>query len=412
MNLILPAELSKFFIAGINYKKTDVALRGMFAINNEQYANILSLAPVYNVNSLFIISTCNRTEIYGFADDERQLIDLLCTQTAGNAAAFTSLAYIKNGIEAVEHLFDVGAGLDSQLLGDYEITGQLKQAVKFAKAHNFINCFLERLVNSVLQSSKQIRNETDLSSGTVSVSYAAVEYIKANIKTCAGKKILVVGIGKIGRNTCKNLVDYLGTKNITLINRSEEKAAELAAELGLQYAPIGQLAEHVVSSDIILVASNAAEPVILKSQLACKSTKLIIDLSIPCNVEQTAAELLNITLVNVDTLSKINDKTLLKRKMEIPKAKKIVDKNITGFLDWCLMRKNAPALNAIKSKLSYLYAQHFSELKGDPDKCPVIGAEKKIQRVINSIAGKMKGQNQPGCHYLEAINEFIVAVEH
>jgi glutamyl-tRNA reductase len=271
---------------------------------------------------------------------------------------------------------------------------------------------LERLVNSVLQSSKQIRNQTALSSGAVSVSYAAVEYIKENIKTCAGKKILVVGIGKIGRNTCKNLVDYLGTKNITLINRSEEKAAELAIELGLQYAQIDQLAGQVDSSDIILVASNAAEPVILKSQLECKGAKLIIDLSIPCNVEPTAAELLNITLVNVDTLSKINDETLLKRKMEIPKAKKIINKNIADFLDWYLMRKNAPTLNAIKSKLSYLYMQHFSELKGDPNKCPVIAAEKKIQQVINIVAGKMKGQNQPGCHYLEAINEFMAAVEH
>jgi len=412
MNPILPDELSKFFVAGINYRKTDTSIRGMFAIDDDRYANILDLAPVYNLSSLFIISTCNRTEIYGFADDACELVELLCTQTTGNAETFTSIAYIKNGMDAVKHLFDVGAGLDSQILGDYEITGQLKQAVKFAKSHNFVNCFLERLVNSVLQSSKQIRNETALSSGTVSVSYAAIEYIKANIKTCKGKRILVVGIGKIGRNTCKNLVDYLGTKNIMLINRSEEKAVELATELGLQHARVDQLAEHIDSSDIILVASNAAEPVILKSQLACKSTKLIIDLSIPCNVEPTAAELSNITLVNIDTLSKINDETLLKRKMEIPKAEKIINKNIADFLDWYLMRKNAPALNAIKSKLSYLYMQHFSELKGDPNKCPVIAAEKKIQQVINSIAGKMKSQNQPGCHYLEAINELIAAVEH
>src|SRR5260370_42148231 len=111
MNPILPAELSKFFIAGINYKKTDAAIRGMFAINNEQYTNILNLAPAHNLHSLFIISTCNRTEIYGFADDATRLIDLLCTQTTGNKETFAGLAYIKNGIDAVEHLFDVGAGL-------------------------------------------------------------------------------------------------------------------------------------------------------------------------------------------------------------------------------------------------------------------------------------------------------------
>jgi glutamyl-tRNA reductase len=132
MNPILPDELSKFFVAGINYKKTDTTVRGMFAINDDQYANILNLAPFYNLDSLFIISTCNRTEIYGFADDACELVELLCAQTIGDATTFTGLAYKKNGIDAVKHLFDVGAGLDSQILGDYEITGQLKQAVKFA----------------------------------------------------------------------------------------------------------------------------------------------------------------------------------------------------------------------------------------------------------------------------------------
>lgn len=406
------ADISKFFIAGINYKKTDATVRGMFAINNDQYANILTLAPAYGLHSLFIISTCNRTEIYGFADNAGQLINLLCTQTTGDAANFSRLAYIKNGIEAVEHLFEVGAGLDSQILGDYEITGQLKQSVKFAKGYNFVNSFLERLVNSVFQSSKMIRNETALSSGTVSVSYAAVEYIKKHINLCSGRKILVVGIGKIGRNTCKNLVDYLGTTNITLINRSEEKAAELAAELGLTYAPIEELATQVESADVILVAANAAEPIILKSHLEHKNTKLVIDLSIPYNVEVRAAELANISLVNVDMLSKINDDTLLKRRAEIPKAKCIIAQNMAGFMDWYTMRKNAPALNAIKSKLVYLYMQHFSENKGDPDKCPVIAAEKKIQKVINGLAGKMRGESQHGCNYIAALNEFIVSVDH
>jgi glutamyl-tRNA reductase len=404
------ADISKFFIAGINYKKTDATIRGMFAINNDQYADILKTAPAFGLHSLFIISTCNRTEIYGFADNAGQLISLLCSQTTGGAATFSSLAYIKNGIEAVEYLFEVGAGLDSQILGDYEITGQLKQSVKFAKGYNFINCFLERLVNCVFQSSKMIRNETALSSGTVSVSYAAVEYIKENINQCAGRKILVVGIGKIGRNTCKNLVDYLGTTDITLINRSEEKAAELAAELGLTYAPIEDLAAQIESADVILVAANASEPIVLKSHLEGKNTKLIVDLSIPYNVEATAGELPNISLVNVDALSKINDETLIKRRAEIPKVKCIIAQNMAGFMDWYTMRKNAPALNAIKSKLVYLYMQHFSEIKGDPDKCPVIAAEKKIQKVINGIAGKMREEKQHGCYYLEAINDFIISV--
>src|SRR5664279_1870306 len=117
MNRYLNTELSNFFVAGINYKKTDTEMRGSFAIGPEQYERILLLAAEYEVRDLFILSTCNRSEIYGVAENAEQLMKLLCTQTQGTAATFEELSYRKNGLEAVRHLFDVGAGLDSQILG-------------------------------------------------------------------------------------------------------------------------------------------------------------------------------------------------------------------------------------------------------------------------------------------------------
>jgi glutamyl-tRNA reductase len=114
------SDISGFYVVGINYKKTDAAIRGQFAISNEQYEKILAIAPSYHLNELFILSTCNRTEIYGFADDASLLVDLLCTQTAGDRDTFLELVYIKKGMAAIEHLFQVSAGLDSQILGDYE----------------------------------------------------------------------------------------------------------------------------------------------------------------------------------------------------------------------------------------------------------------------------------------------------
>jgi glutamyl-tRNA reductase len=131
----------------------------------------------------------------------------------------------------------------------------------------------------------------------------------------------LIGTGKIGRNTCHNMVDYLGTRNITLINRTEERAAALAAEAGVGYAPMEELADRVSAAGIILVATNAEQPTLLRSYLEGKGDKLIIDLSIPCNVEKSAAELPGITLAGVDDLSKIKDETLQKREAEVPKAK-------------------------------------------------------------------------------------------
>jgi glutamyl-tRNA reductase len=404
-------SISRFFIAGINYKKTDAAVRGQFAINPEQYANILALAPSYNVFEFFILSTCNRTEIYGFADDATKLIEILCSETAGSIDTFQDLAYIRNGSDAVRHLFEVGAGLESQILGDYEIIGQIKQAVKISKQHGFVGTFLERLVNSVIASTKEIKNQTALSGGTVSVSFAAVQFIKKHVADVTSKKIALIGVGKIGRNTCKNVVDYLGTKNITLINRTEDRAKELANEVGVNHAPYWQLSQQIHSSDIILVATNATEPTILKSHLEGQGKKLIIDLSIPYNVEKAAQDLPNVTLVNVDELSKLKDETLQKREAEVPKAKAILAHHMHEFCEWAENRRHAPVLQALKQKLQEMHnCKMFLSLHSEnttSTTCPITGNRYAIQKVLNTTAVKMRSANQPGCNYIQAINEFI-----
>ena len=403
-------DIGTFFIAGMNYKKSDATIRGQYAINKEQYTNLLSLAPQFGITQFFVLSTCNRTEIYGFADNAESLCQLLCTQTQGSLDNFIAMSYIKKGKKAIEHLFEVAAGLDSQILGDYEIIGQIKQAFKFSKQNKFIGAYLERLVNGVLQSSKTIKNTTGLSGGTVSVSFAAIQYIKEHVRSLDGKKILLLGTGKIGRNTCKNMVDYLDTKNITLINRTENKAAELAAELGLQYAPLQDLAKHVAEAAIILVATNSPEPVILKEHVINSTDKLIIDLSIPYNVEVAAQNLPNVTLINVDELSKIKDATLQKREAEVPKAKIIIEEYINEFLSWHQMRKNVPVLKAVKVKLEQMNSCNLfiNTLYSTTSTIPsVTYTEEKIQKVINGMALKMRTQNQRGCYYIEAINEYI-----
>jgi glutamyl-tRNA reductase len=403
----LTSDISGFYIVGINYKKTDADVRGQFAISNEQYERLLKLAPKYHLTEFFILSTCNRTEICGFADNARQLADLLCAEAMGDREAFLEMAYVKRGSEAIEHLFLVAAGIDSQILGDYEIVGQIKQAVKFAREAGFVGSFLERLVNCVLQSSKAVKNQTELSGGTVSVSFAAIQYIRERYADLSDKRMLLIGIGKIGRNTCRNMVDYLGTRNITLMNRTEGKAAELAAETGVGYASMDRLAGLSATADIILVATNAEHPTLLRTHLEGKGEKLVIDLSIPCNVEKTAGDLPGVMLVNVDELSKIKDETLQKREAEIPKAKAIIAEHIAELMDWCAMRRHVPVLKAVKTKLKELHtSQLFNKLSGESP-TPITDADEQIQRVINGMATKMRQHNQGGCHYIQAINEYI-----
>jgi glutamyl-tRNA reductase len=397
-------HISNFFVAGINYKKSDASIRGKYAVNNDQYSSILEKASGQGLNEIFILSTCNRTEIYGFAWCSHQLAELLCSETGGDTEGFKRSCYIKNGEKAVQHLFEVGAGLDSQILGDYEIVGQIKTAVKFSKENGFVHAFTERLVNSVLQSSKSIKNNTELSGGTVSVSFAAVQYIRQHLSGAGDKNILLLGVGKIGRNTCKNMVDYLDTKKITLINRSPEKAAALAYELGLNAAGLDQLDEEIAKADIIVSATNADKPVILKKHLEGKGEKLIIDLSIPYNVESDAQVLPNVKLVNVDELSRMKDETLKMRLAEVPKAKSIIAELMEEFTDWNDMRRNVPMLRELKSKLKELYSHPVYIMHhGQAKKC----IDTDIQRVLNNTAGKIKQRNERGCQYITALNEFI-----
>jgi len=426
--------IQNFWVAGINYKKTNASLRGQFAVNSDQYENLLSVAPQYGLNEFFILSTCNRTEIYGFADDAGQLAELLCSVTPGNKETFEEIAYTKNNRAAIEHLFQVAAGLDSQILGDYEILGQIKNAVKVAKAKGFIGAFMERLINSVLQASKAIKTHTALSGGTVSVSFAAVQYIReffegpnftpamkcpssAHIMTPAtskhytapekvsDKKIVLVGTGKIGRSTCLNLVDYLDTHNVTLVNRTEKIAADLATELGLRHAPIEALDAELSDADIILVSTNSNEPVVLERHLANRGDKLVIDFSIPCNVESAAQKLPNIKFVDVDVLSRIKDETLNARKGEVPKAVAIIDELIADFMDWYDMRKHVPVLKEVKNKLREIHID--PSLLNGSDAAEQMQNDEKIQKVINSLATNIRRNNTPGCHYIQAINDYI-----
>ena len=428
-------KIEQFWVVGINYKKTDASVRGLFAVNEEQYLHLLTIAPNYGLKDIFVLSTCNRTEIYGFAENAGVLVDLLAGVCHGDKNEFERISYSKNSSAAIEHLFSVASGLDSQILGDYEILGQIKNAVKIAKANGFVGPFTERLINSVLQASKAIKTHTALSGGTVSASFAAIQYIReyfegplvtpdmrcpatsqiltsgsalAAVKTKAieERKIVVLGTGKIGRTTCRNLVDYLNTRNITLINRTEETAAEIAKELHLKYAPVDKMDMELLDADIVIVSTSAPEPVILKQHFERRGSKLVIDLSVPCNVDKAAQELPGITYVDVDMLSKIKDETLQKRIAEVPKAVSIIEEHIAEFMAWYDMRKYVPMLKEVKKKLKAIYIDPVLLGQGTyPAHLEI--PDEKIQKVINTLAIKMRRDNAPGCHYIEAINEFI-----
>ena len=343
-------DLTNFYVIGISYKNADLHTRGKFNLSRPQKIKILEKAKKLGISEILINNTCNRTEIYSFAKSPSLLVNLLCEKSNGNHQTFENLGYIFENTEAINHIFKVGTGLDSQILGDFEIIGQLKNSFNLSKDNHLIGSFMERLTNSVIQASKRIKTETKISSGATSVAYAAVQFIINEVNDVSNKSVLLIGTGKIGRNTCENLVKHTENKKITVINRSKEKAEILGHKFDVLVKDFSEIYSEMEKADIIVLATDADEPLIHNKVLTKKRKLLIIDLTIPSNI-QIDSSMKNVKVVNLDDLSKITHNTLSERKKYIPEAKKIIEEIQQEFLQWIHDRRYAPALKALKNKL-------------------------------------------------------------
>ena len=398
-----------FYAIGLSYRKADAEIRGRFSLDDGAKTNLLNEAKTNGIESLIVTSTCNRTEIYGFAQHPFQLIKLLCDNTIGTVDEFQKVAYVYKNRDAISHMFRVGSGLDSQILGDFEIINQLKKSAVVSKNNNLLNAFLERLVNSVIQASKRIKTETKISSGATSVSFASVQYIFKTIKDITNKNILLFGTGKIGRNTCENLVKHTHNEKITLINRTKNKAEKIAGKFNLIVKDYTNLQEEISNSDILIVATGAQNPTIDKHLIQTDKPLLILDLSIPKNVNENVKELENVTLVHLDNLSQITDETLENRKAQIPHAENIIEDIKSDFNSWLETRKFAPTIKALKDKLNHFKTAELETQRKKISNFNEAQAElisnNIIQKITNHFAHHLKDDNIPTHESLELIKK-------
>ncbi|MCL4150339.1 UNVERIFIED_CONTAM: hypothetical protein GTU68_011586 [Idotea baltica] len=385
---------NSFYAIGLSYKKADAEIRGHFSLDTNAKSALLQQATQEGIESLIVTSTCNRTEIYGFAQHPFQLIKLLCDNTKGTVEEFQKVAFVLKNKDAISHMFRVGSGLDSQILGDFEIIGQLKNATVTSKKHNLLNHFLERLVNAVIQASKRIKTETKISSGATSVSFASVQYILNEVENVSEKNILLFGTGKIGRNTCENLVKHTKNEHITLINRTKDKAEKVAGKFNLIVKDYANLQEEINTSDVLIVATGAQLPTVDKYIIQNNKPLLILDLSIPKNVNINVSELDQVTLVHLDHLSQITDETLENRKLHIPLAEKIIEDVKTEFNAWLETRKFAPTIKALKIKLNDFKVAELDtqrkKINGFNEEQAEIISNNIIQKITNHFAHHLK----------------------
>ena len=398
-----------FYTIGLSYKKADAEIRGHFSLNEESKQRLLEQARDEGIDGILVTSTCNRTEIYGFAQHPFQLIKLLCEHTHGTVEEFEKVAYVYKNKQAISHIFRVGTGLDSQILGDFEIISQLKVAFVRSKKLGLVNAFLERLVNAVIQASKRIKNETEISSGATSVSFASVQYILKHIENVSDKNILLFGTGKIGRNTCENLVKHTRNNHITLINRTKDKAEKIAGKFNLIVKDYADLQAEIRNSDILIVATGAHNPTISKELIYPKKELLILDLSIPKNVSDDVRELENVRLIHLDHLSQMTDETLERRKQFIPQAREIITEVEEDFNKWLETRKFAPTIKALKKKLKMMKDAELDfqrrKISDFNDEQAEIVSNRIIQKIMKHFANHLKEDSETNDESLELIQK-------
>lgn len=400
---------NSFYTIGLNYKKADAVVRGKFSLDDASIDALLMKAKQMGIDGLLATSTCNRTELHGFAQHPFQLIKLLCEHSNGSVEEFQEVAYVYKNKEAIGHLFRVGTGLDSQILGDFEIISQIKQSFNRSKRLGIANPFLERLCNAIIQASKRIKNETEISSGATSVAFASVQYILKHVPNITEKNILLFGTGKIGRNTCENLIKHTNNPHITLINRTKEKAEKVGGKFNLTVKDYGDLQAEIRKADILVVATGAQRPTVTKELLYPKKPLLILDLSVPKNVHDNVLDMRQVDVVHLDMLSRMTDETLERRKQYIPKAEIIINEVKSDFIQWLETRKFAPVIKALKNKLNVMKAEEldYQSKKNndfDMEQADVV-SNRFIQKITKQFANHLKDDTIDADTSLELIRK-------
>ncbi|MEK7397773.1 MAG: glutamyl-tRNA reductase [Candidatus Poribacteria bacterium] len=383
---------------GVSYKTTPVEVRERLAFDNSQLASMFDrLKSTGKIASCVILSTCNRIEIYATSKDADAALSevwkLLSDKSGIETEQLKEYLYNFTCQQAITHLFKVVSGLDSMILGEMEILGQVARAYQIACENSASNTVLNVLFQKALKLGKQIHTETRISNGASSVGSAAVELTKQVFNDIQDCSILLIGAGETGRLVAQNLANN-GASKVMVCNRSYDKAQELATQFNGCVVPFENLFQNMVNADLVVTCTSAPNYIITKEQLAhimkMRDYKpiVLIDLAVPRNIEPELSQLKNTYLYNIDDLKDIVDECLKERKLEAEKAEKIIENALDSFARWLNNLHTVPVIKAMTQKGEDI---RDSELEKAVRKLgPITEREEKILRSMAcSITSKM-----------------------
>ena len=407
----------------INHKTAPVEVREAVYLSNEEIKNLtLSIK-----NSLFseglIVTTCNRTEIYGIPANQN-----LSHQEIQNALLnFKSVTGLKpehfqyfSSANAIKHLFSVATGIDSLLIGDNQIFKQVKDSFQAAEDLNFTGFLMKRIFDSTVKAGRRAISETGISEGAVTVSYAAVQLIEKIFSNLSKKSALVIGAGETGEIAAKHLRER-GIGNLTITNRTYERAEKLAENLSAKILPFGNFKDSLHEFDIVLSATSSDSLILTKADVHAAMKKrnynslVLMDIAIPRDIDPETKNIDYVFYNDIDSLNIIVQQNLTKRKEEIPKVEKIIEEELNAFLSWFNSLEVAPTIKNLRDYFEAIRLEEVEKNKNrfsseDQEKLEII-TKRIINKILHHPTVELKKYTESGANSDEAAQKVSIVRE-
>ena len=367
----------QFKVVGISCKSSPVSIREDFSLSIEERSIFLrQLKEVYAIQEALVLSTCNRTEVYySSAVDAESIITLLCA-LKGREKVTPSYFYVKNHVEdTLTHLCRVALGIDAQIIGEAQIFHQVKQAYQLTHEAHMAGPYLHRLMHMIFYINKRVTKETLWRKGAISVPYAVVDMLNMLLKNRRHYTVLLLGLGEIGEEMCKNLSSLRRKSKVWIANRSSERAKLLAKDYGYEQVLFTNYVQHIQEADVIISCVSRDYPCIKSKHLSHTgylSSKYFIDLSVPRSISADIAHIPGILLYNIDEIREETSKAQEARVADLPMVEKILHEELAEFQSWCeentylsVIQKLKDALEELRKKEMTSYIKHISREESD-----------------------------------------------
>ncbi|WP_420317599.1 glutamyl-tRNA reductase [Ekhidna sp.] len=390
-----------FKALGLSYKNAPIHVREQLAFNELEASQFLTkLKEVFNIDEALLVSTCNRTELYYTSETDvtKGLIGLISTFKSLTKDLLLQYLNGYDSQEAAKHLFRVSLGLESQVLGDIQISNQVKRAYQKSADLNLAGPHLHRLMHTIFFANKRVVQETRLQDGTASVASVAVDLIGGFIQKIESPRIALIGLGEIGQNVLENLNS--DDASITLVNRTRSKAVKLAEGKDILVSDFENLDQVIASNDVIISAVSTKTPIISSSSLKSGVIhKLMIDLSVPRSMDDDLENVPGISLYNVDQLTEKTLKARKTREKAIPDAERIIVEELSSFNKWKTEMEVSPTIQKLKNALDQIrreeLARHKKLSENEMELLEVV-TKSMIQKVIKLPVLQLKAACKRG----------------